>query len=521
MREARDVLILGTGIAGLSAAIVCREAGLDVLALSKADSPDETNTRYAQGGIIARKEGDDASALEADIQLAGCFYGKTEAIRRLAEEGPGLVFDFLMDKVGVTFSRDKSGGLDYTGEAAHSERRILHYEDRSGEAIQKALSAYALRIGVEIRPATTAIDLITNNHHSTDCQELYQEREVFGCFALDNATRRVDTILARCVVLATGGLGNIYQYTTNPPEATGDGIAMAHRAGADVINAEFVQFHPTTLYHKDIRRFLISESLRGEGARLMNASGEFFMDRYSELGELAPRDVVTRAIIEEMARQGTSYVLLDLANYYHGEQPIRERFRGIWSTCMEGGLDISRDPIPVTPAAHYFCGGVKVDEDGRSSIGRLYAVGEISCTGVHGANRLASTSLLEGLLWGLRAAARIVRDTVPIRSERLDAVPDWKYPVAAETVELALVYQDWNQIKMTMWNHAGIVRTRKGLERADADLSYHAHRIRKFYKDANLCRDLIELRNGLDVAQLVVGAALHNEHSIGCHYRTD
>ncbi len=325
---------------------------------------------------------------------------------------------------------------------------------------------------------------------------------------------------------SAGGLGNIYQYTTNPSVATGDGIAMAHRAGADIINAEFVQFHPTALYHKDIRRFLISESLRGEGARLINRNGERFMERYDARGELAPRDVVARAIFDEMARLGTSYVYLDLANHYRGELPIRERFRKIWTTCMEGGLDISRDPIPVTPAAHYFCGGVKVDERGRSSIRRLYAVGEVSCTGLHGANRLASTSLLEGLLWGAKAAADIRERLDGPRSERLDAsrlerIPEWENPANPELFDVSLVYHDWNLIKATMWTHAGIKRTAKGLERAQADLNYHAHRIHKFYREAELTRDIVELRNGVTAAQLVVDAAMHNRKSLGCHFRRD
>ncbi|MBN1520256.1 MAG: L-aspartate oxidase [Spirochaetales bacterium] len=521
MRQHRDVVVIGSGIAGLCAAITAKEAGLDVLVLSKADSPAETNTNYAQGGIIARGRDDSPELLAKDVLEAGVQLNKQDAVRLLAEEGPDLVYSFLVDKVGVAFSRDSDGGLDYTEEAAHSSRRILHFEDHTGDAIESALLAYARLVGVDIRPAATAVDLITNNHHSSDSQEIYREREVLGCYVMDNRTGTVDTILANHVVLAAGGLGNIYQYTTNPPEATGDGIAMAYRAGADIINAEYVQFHPTALFHKDIRRFLVSESLRGEGARLLNHSGEFFMGRYSPQAELAPRDVVARAIYAEMAREGQSYMYLDLANHYRGEKPIRERFRRIWSTCMEGGLDIEKDPIPITPAAHYFCGGVKVDQDGRSSVRRLYAVGESSCTGVHGANRLASTSLLEGLVWGVRAARSIAAEREPVPAVRHNAIPDWKFPSSPDAFEPSLIYQDWNLIKLTMWNHAGIVRTRRGLERAHADLNYHAHRIQKFYKEAVLSRDLVELRNGVMAAQLVVAEAMHNERSAGCHYRVD
>jgi len=329
----------------------------------------------------------------------------------------------------------------------------------------------------------------------------------------------VHAFFADAVILATGGIGNIFQYTTNPKSATGDGVSMAYRAGADIINAEFMQFHPTALFHKDIKRFLISESLRGEGAKIVDKQGTAFMSRYTKEEELAPRDVVSRAIFEEMAVQGSDHMYLDLAGYYRGEKPIAERFSLIYNTCLSGGLDITKEPIPIVPAAHYFCGGIKVDTAGKTSLARLYAVGEVSCTGLHGANRLASTSLLEGLLWGKKAATEIAASRLTIQTSRMESIPDWKLPSKAEKFESSLIYQDWNMIKMTMWNHAGIVRTSKGLERANADLNYHAHRISKFYREAVLDRDMIELRNGVVTAQIVVEAAIHNENSIGCHYR--
>ena len=521
MRRSFDVIVVGTGIAGFSAAIHCRETGLEVALLSKSERIEESSSCYAQGGIVARREGDSEEKLEEDILAAGCRLNNRSAVRLLAEEGPSLVFDFLVDKVGVAFSAGEDGELDYTEEAAHSARRILHYQDRTGDAIVAALGAYCRKLGIPVFAAHTAVDLITNNHHSADPQELYREREVLGVYVLDNERGEVDTFFAESVILATGGIGNIYQFTTNPACATGDGLSMAFRAGADIINAEFVQFHPTALYHKDIRRFLISESLRGEGARLIDKQGRSFMRRYSEQEELAPRDVVARAVYEEMAVQGSDYMLLDLAGHYKGRKPISERFSLIYETCLAGGIDITREPIPIVPAAHYFCGGIKVDGDGRSSLQRLYAVGEVSCTGLHGANRLASTSLLEGLLWGKRAALRIAGSRNPVKRSRLEDIPDWKKPTQAEHFEATLIYQDWNTIKMTMWNHAGIVRTRKGLERAYADLNYHAHRITKFYKEASLDRDIIELRNGVVTAQIIVAAAMHDERSIGCHFRKD
>lgn len=535
MKERHDVIIAGTGIAGLTAAIRSREEGLDVLVITKQDRIEEANTNYAQGGIIADPAGSDPDLLERDVLEAGCRINGAEAVRLFAREASPLVYDFLIDRVGARFSRKADGSYDYTEEAAHSKRRILHFEDHTGDTIESALIAHARKIGVEIRTGCTAVDLIVNSFHSSDPQERYRGREVLGVYALDNATGEVRALLADAVILATGGIGNVFQFTTNPPSATGDGLSMAHRAGADIINAEYMQFHPTALYHRDIKRFLISESLRGEGAILLNRKGEPFMKRYDPRGELAPRDVVSRAIYEEMSVEGSEYMLLDLAGHYRGETPIRERFSRIYGTCLKGGIDISREPIPIVPAAHYFCGGIRVDGNGRSSLDRLYAVGEVSCTGLHGANRLASTSLLEGLLWGYRAAGDVARsiagENVPgasggsgyakgrVRAARLDAIADWKIPTRAERFESALIYQDWKMIKLTMWNHAGIVRTAKSLERAQADLDYHAHRITKFYRESVLDRDIIELRNGVTAAQLVTDAALRNGSSIGCHFR--
>lgn len=549
MRTRTGVLVIGTGIAGLTAAITAIERGLSVIVVTKEDRLEECATNYAQGGIIASKPGDSADALARDIMEAGCFYNNEDAVELFASFAPRLVFDILAGKARVEFSKTtgvgpsntvgpSSSSCDYTGEAAHSTKRIVHFEDHTGDAIETALVAYARTLGADIRTGHTAVDLITNNHHSADPRELYLPREVFGAYVLENATGCVHTIFADSVILACGGVGNVYQFTTNPPAATGDGIAMAWRAGADVINAEFVQFHPTALFHKDIKRFLISESLRGEGAILVDRNGKRFMEKYTPQKELAPRDVVTRAIYEEMAEQGVDHLFLDLSSQYRGEVPIKERFSRIYSTCLSGGIDITSEPIPVVPAAHYFCGGVKADLSGRTSIRRLFAIGETACTGIHGANRLASTSLLEGLFWGKRAAeacspwgepsaaeactpsdeAECVK---PVSGERFDRILDWEKPANPERFEPSLIYQDWNMIKLTMWNHAGIVRTRKGLQRAEADLDYHEHRINRFYHEAELTRDIIELRNGVTAARLIVGAAMHNRKSIGCHFRRD
>jgi len=313
-------------------------------------------------------------------------------------------------------------------------------------------------------------------------------------------------------------LGNIFQHTTNPEGCTGDGLSMAHRAGADIINAEFIQFHPTALYHKDINRFLISESLRGEGAKLLNHAGLKFMSKYSPMRDLAPRDVVARAIFSEMSREGANYMLLDLAHFYKGEDPIEDRFSRIYRTCLEGGIDITDQPIPIVPAAHYFCGGIKIDLKGKSSLKNLFAIGEVSCSGLHGANRLASTSLLEGLLWAKLTSDEIDQNPELISYSRYEHIPDWIEPANSEEFDPILLQQDMKAIQMTMWNYAGIIRTRKGLERARSDINYYAKRIFQFYKSAKLNRGIIELRNAIVNAAIIVNAATHNKRSIGCHF---
>ncbi len=516
-----DVLILGTGIAGLTTAISSREKGLSVLVITKNSKIEEANTNYAQGGIIAYTPEDKPELLEKDILNAGCNINSFETVARYSREAPHTVQEFLAAHVGVAFSRNEKGELDYTEEAAHSIRRIVHFEDHTGDAIEHSLIAFAKKIGVVVRTDCTAIDLITTDHHSLDMQEKYHESEVLGVYALDNKNGHVETIFARSVVLATGGIGNIYQFTTNPASASGDGLAMAARAGAAIINAEFMQFHPTALFHKDIKRFLISESLRGEGAKLLDPEGKPFMKRYSSQAELAPRDVVARALFEEMSKLGCEYLLLDIANHYTGKEPLEKRFSRIYETCKKGGIDITKQPIPIVPAAHYFCGGIRVNAEGKTSIKRLYAAGEVACTGLHGANRLASTSLLEGLYGGLKTAEYLAQNIEREESfsKRCSSIPDWRIPSKAETFEPSLIYQDWKYIKLTMWNHAGIIRTKKGLERAQADLNYHAHRITSFYREAVPTRDIIELRNAVGTACIVVSHAIHNEKSVGCHYR--
>jgi L-aspartate oxidase len=463
MRHFYDVVIVGSGLAGLTCAIYLKKSGIHVVVMTKETAINETNTLYAQGGIIASRDGDSAELLRNDMLRAGSGYNNLEAVDFFVNNGPPLVFDFLVDQVGIQFSRSEEGKIDYTEEAAHSKRRIVHYEDHTGDKIEDSLVNYAKKLGVEFLPDYTAIDLISNNHHSRDPQEVYREREVMGVYALNNIKGEIETFFSNHVVLATGGLGNLYYHSTNPVSATGDGVSMAHRAGACIINSEFVQFHPTSLFHKDIKRFLISESLRGEGGRIKDHTGKEFMSEYSEMGDLAPRDVVSRAVYDQICKKGKEYMLLDIASYYTGGTPLEERFSRIYTTCLSGGIDITREPIPITPAAHYFCGGIKTDIRGKTSLRNLYAIGEVSCTGLHGANRLASASLLEGLLWGQSSANHIISNPGGIKKERFANIPDWESPAYAETFDPLLIDQDMKAIQLTMWNYAGIIRTVKGL----------------------------------------------------------
>lgn len=511
--------MIGSGIAGISAAVSAAEAGLSVAIISKESSVFEANTWYAQGGIVGESEEDSPELLEGDIYHAGGSINNREAVRALVQEGPKLVSDFLAEKVGVPFSRTGNGEIDLTREAAHSVRRIYHVTDRTGQAIQTSLVDYLKKVAnVTVFEDHTAVDLITNAHHSRDSQEIYRPTRVLGAYVLDVHSARVACFLAPAVVLATGGVGNLFLHTSNPAGATGDGIAMARRAGAEVINAEYVQFHPTVFYHRDVRRFLITESLRGEGARLLNRRGRHFMERYSprEL-DLAPRDEVSRAVYREMEEEDSDFVYLDATVITGIDLP--KRFPGIFEQCKAVGIDIRTDPIPVIPAAHFFCGGIKVDLSGRSSLPGLYAVGEAACTGVHGANRLASISLLEGLYWGVRAGADAAARAGSLPPALAASIPDWIEPSEAEEFDPVLVNQDFRTIQSTMWNYAGIIRSEKRLLRAQADLDYLSHRIERFYKSARLTRRIIELRDAVLTASIIVEAAIANPHSRGCHYR--
>lgn len=517
-----EVLVVGSGIGGCTAAIELARRGYDVVVATSSREPEESSTKYAQGGIVAEGLDDTPELLEEDVIRAGDGFCLPEAVHILATEGPALVQEFLIEELGVKFTRTAEGELDLTKEAAHSTRRILHADDATGRAIEIALlNGLKRHENIHLMTAHTAVDLLTTTHHSTDPMAVYGDDLSAGAYVLEQSTGEVHTVLANRTVVATGGAGRIYLHTTNPPVARGDGIAMAYRAGARIVNAEYVQFHPTTFYHRLTERFLISESVRGEGGRLMTRDGRLFMADYdAKLKDLAPRDVVARAIHEEMVRLGDDFVLLDLASFADEGLDIAGRFPNIRQSLLPFGVDIVKDPIPVVPSAHYFCGGIRTDLFGRTDIAGCYAVGEVACTGLHGANRLASTSLLEGLVWGARAARHIAETYDEATRLHFKNIPPWRY-TGVEDVDPALIQQDWLDIRATMWNYAGIVRTARRLERALADLGYLHHRIEQFYRAANLNDDLVGLRNGIMVALIVVQAALRNKASRGCHYRKD
>jgi len=441
--------------------------------------------------------------------------------RCLAEEGPALVHRLLVEACRVPFDQTAHGQLSQTREGGHSLSRILHVGDTTGRAIEQAVIAkLRQQPNVKLLTGMTAVDLITSSHHSNNPMAVYQPITCHGAYVLDRAENVIHRVLAPVTILATGGVGRIYRHTTNPPGARGDGLAMAYRAGARVINAEYIQFHPTTLAVPGADNFLISEAVRGEGARLYTPDGRHFMDTYApKWGDLAPRDVVARAIHHEMLEHRYPHVLLDLASAMSPDR-IRERFPSIYATCREAGVDITAEPIPVVPAAHYFCGGVRVDLWGRSTITGLYAVGEVSCTGIHGANRLASTSLLEGLVWGNRAGRDIIaRDDLHMVAA--DDIPPWQDVSEGEAADPVLVYRDSRTIQNIMWLYVGLARSTHRLSRALQDLNHLWGMIDEFYQSTRLNDNLIGLRNMAQVAWIVTRAAWHNRQSRGTHYRQD
>jgi L-aspartate oxidase len=514
-----EVLVVGSGIAGGVLALRLAEAGIPVMVVTRAHEPRDSNTVYAQGGIIYHGENDSPALLAQDVQRAGAGHCNPSAVAVLSEEGPPLVKTVLMEKVGVQFDREPDGRLSLALEGGHSLPRILHAADATGRAIELALiDALRANPNVTLLAGHTAVDLLTPSHHSLNRLAIYDPQSCVGAYLLDQANDRVVRCLAKMTVLATGGLGQIFLRTTNPPGARGDGLAMAYRAGARVINAEFVQFHPTTFYRAPAPPFLISEAVRGAGARLVHANGEPFMHKYDpQWKDLAPRDVVARGLHHEMLAHDVTHVYLDLRNYL-SKDDILAHFPNIYRDCLAYGVDITRDLVPVVPAAHYSCGGVWVDAWGRTTIDHLLAIGEVACTGLHGANRLASTSLLEGLVWGDRAARHIQAQLSETHAPNQDDIAPW-HDAGSDNADPALIAQDMSAIKHIMWNYVGLVRTTPRLVRALHDLRELESEIEQFYHQTRVTDGLVGLRNAVLAAVIVAGAAWENKTSVGCHYR--
>ncbi len=515
-----EVLVIGCGIAGSTAALQLADAGIPVTVVTRTQDPHETNTYYAQGGIIYRGAEDSPALLVEDLTRAGAGHCNPKAVAVLAEEGPELVRKILLEKVGVSFDRTADGELAVIREGSHSTPRILHATDATGRAIEVALiKALRDHPNVTLLTGHTAVDLLTPAHHARNRLTIYEPHACVGAYLLDQAGQRVICCLAKKTILASGGLGQIFLRSSNPAGARGDGLAMAYRAGARVINCEFIQFHPTTFHHQQAPHFLISEAVRGAGARLVDVNGEPFMQKYDpEWKDLAPRDVVSRSMHQEMLARDVPNMYLDLRSYLPAEH-IREEFPNIYESCLTYGIDITRDLVPVVPAAHYFCGGIWTDEWGRSTIAHLYAVGEVACTGVHGANRLASASLLEGVTWGDRTAQHIQHTLADDQPSIQPAdIPPW-HDTGLEIADPALISQDMNSIKRSMWNYVGLVRTRPRLQRAIHALRHLELEIEQFYRTTRLSDDLIGLRNAVRAAIIVTNAAWENKKSMGCHYR--
>ena len=514
-----DILIIGSGLAGCAAALAAAKQGAEVTLLTRSPHPEESSTFWAQGGIIYQGVDDSPQKLVADIVAAGAGLSSPEAASLVSREGPRLVKDILIDELGVPFdeSSKDSTQWDLTAEAAHSLPRILHQKDRTGSAIQRAfIEKMASYPKVTLRCAATAVDLLTISHHSVEPLDVYKPPTCIGAYVLDQASGEIFPILAKETILATGGLGRVFLHTTNPAGTRGDGIAMAYRAGARCINMQYVQFHPTTFFHPS-GRFLISEAMRGEGARLVDGKGREFMTDYHPDGSLAPRDVVARGIHQMMLESGEPCAYLDIS--HKSADQVRERFPGIYAHCLKYGIDMTKESIPVVPAAHYSCGGIAVDEWGRSNLHRLRAVGEVACSGLHGANRLASTSLLECLVWGTRAGDQTAAFIARGEEYYFPQIAPWRYE--REPVDPALIAQDWLSIQQTMWNYVGLVRSEKRLNRAHEILRELHLEILRFYEKAEVTDAMVGLRNGIQTALAILLAAMECRQSLGCHYRID
>jgi L-aspartate oxidase len=510
-----DFVVIGSGIAGLSFA--WKAAGHGSVAVITKRKGADSSTAWAQGGVACVTSDEDSFELHVrDTIVAGAGLCDEAVVRTIVTEGPVRIQELM--NLGLHFDEREVAGhreLDLGREGGHSKRRVLHVQDVTGKEIENTLlHELARHPQVDLLENHMAVDLITAGKLGFAAED-----RCLGVYVLDEKAGRVETIRSDRIVLATGGCGKVYLYTTNPDVATGDGVAIAWRAGAVIANMEFIQFHPTCLFHAKAKSFLISEAIRGEGGVLRNQRGEDFMKSYDARGSLAPRDIVARAIDAEIKRSGAACVFLDIT--HQSPEFIKERFPHIYETCLRFGIDMSKQPIPVVPAAHYQCGGVKTDVNGATSLPGLYAIGEVACTGLHGANRLASNSLLEGLVVAHRALQTLVQSLPTSHSARKISLPEWESGNVQDVDELVVIYHNWDEIRRLMWDYVGIVRTDKRLRRASARLRNLQREIHDFYWNFKVSVDLLELRNLATVAALIVDSALIRRESRGLHFTLD